>query len=152
MGLGILLTIFTFFGYDYVPRALAPCPNPAWQDIASFFIVLSLGVALVEGLNLVGWLVTHDSARLANFEVPRSKSEPSNGDLLIPRGWTGLVLGLVLLITPYVLHAPSQCEPLESGRISFRFFLGTLMLAYGLLLVGQLFQEISAKASLQKPQ
>src|ERR1700686_5192929 len=86
LGFGILLTIFTFFGYDYLPRALAPCPNPAWQDVASFFIALSLGVALVEGLNFLGWLVTRDSARLAKFEVSRSGSESSRCDLLIPRG------------------------------------------------------------------
>lgn len=152
LGLGVLLTTYTFFGYDYLPWALAPCPNPAWQDVASFFIVLSLGVALVEGLNWVGWLITRDSSRPANFEVPRSESEPSRRDLLIPRGWTGLALGLILLIIPYVLHDPGQCAPVRLGRISFPYFVGAFMLAYGLLLVGRLFQEIHSKVSPQKPQ
>ena len=150
LGLGVLFTTFTFFGYDYLPPALAPCPSPAWQNAVSFFMTLCLGVALVEGLNWVGWLITRNLARPAGFEFSKSEPDPSRRDLFIPGGWTGLALGVVLLITPYALHDPSQCEPLRFGTISFRFVLGALMIAYGLLLVGQLFREINSKVSLQK--
>jgi hypothetical protein len=152
LGWGVLLTTFTFYGSDYLPPALAPCPNPSWQDVASFCIAISFGVALVEGLNWVGGFFTRDSARLADIDVERSKSKSVRGDLLIPGGWIGLVLGLVLLITPYVMHDPSQCEPLRLGRISIRYVLDVLMLGYGLLLVGKLFQEINSKISPQKPE
>jgi hypothetical protein len=150
LGLAFLFTVFTFFGYDYLPRALAPCPNAAWQDVIAFFVALCFGVAVIEGLNWAALLTACKLARQSNCEVSKSKSEPSHRDLLIPGGWTGLALGVVLLITPYVLHDASQCEPLRLGAISFRFVLGALMIAYGLLLVGQLFREINSRVSPQK--
>jgi hypothetical protein len=150
LDLGVLFTTFTFFGYDYLPRALAPCPNATWQNVVAFFMTLCFGVAVVEGLNWVGLLIARKLARPADFELPKSEPEPSRYDLLIPGGWTGLALSVVLLTTPYVMHDPSQCEPFRLGAISFRFVLGALMIAYGLLLVGQLFREINSKVSLQK--
>ena len=150
LGLGVLFTIFTFFGYDYMPRALAPCPNGAWQDVVAFFVILCFGVAAVEGLNWIALLTVRKLARPVDYEFPKTKSELSHRDLLIPGGWTGLALGVVLLITPYAMHDASQCKPLPLGAISFRFVLGALMIAYGLLLVGQLFRDTNSKASLQK--
>jgi hypothetical protein len=151
LGLGVLLTMFTYSGSDYTPPALAPCSNAGWQNEASFFIALCLGVALVEGVNWVGGLITRDMARSANFEVPRSESEISGSDLLIPAGWTGLTLGLVLLIMPYIMFDPNQCEPLRFGRLSVRYVVGALAVAYGLLLMGQVFQSINSKGFSPKP-
>jgi hypothetical protein len=149
LGFGVLLTLFTYGPSDYLPPGLQPCPNSAWQDIVSFFIALSCGVALIEGLN---WLLTRKITRPAYLKATQTELEPFPNDLLIPRGWTGLTLGLVLLIVPYVMHSPEQCKLWQLGRISSRYVAGTLFLAYGLVLVGQVVLDINAKVSQQKGQ
>jgi hypothetical protein len=133
LGFGVLLTLYMFGPSDYLPPALAPCPNSAWQDDVSFFVVLSCGVALVEVLN---WLFARN---------------PAGDDLLMPRGWTGVTLGLLLLVAPYVIHNPDRCELWHLGKISLGFVLSTVALAYGLVLVGQVIQDINTKVSRQKP-
>jgi len=141
--------MFTFLGDGYLPPRLAPCPGTSWQDVASFFIVISIGMTFIEGLNWAAWWITCDLRERSNSE---GDTETLRGDLVIPGGWIGLAFGLILLIVPYVLHDPSQCEQFYSGKVSVRYFVGALMLSYGALLVGQLFRDVNSRVSSQKLQ
>jgi hypothetical protein len=144
---GVFLISFIIYGDMYMgtPPRLAPCPNPDWHLVASFLVVLSLAVALVESLNWVGWFITRDSA------LPTELKQPG-GDLLVPNGWTGPALAIGLLAVAYVLRRPNLCEPLQFGTMSLREFVGTLSLAYGLLILTQSYHGLNLKSSSPKPE
>jgi hypothetical protein len=147
MILGIGLITLAVIGAPDTPPLFAPCPNADWRTVTSFFVVLALAFGFVEGLNWVGWLITQNLARPASFEVPRSESERHFGDLLIPRGWTGLGLGIGLLVVAYAMHGPSPCQTFHFANVSFRDVAGALTLAYGLLVISQTGRNIDWKPS-----
>jgi hypothetical protein len=135
---------FTFLATDntrdsgfYVPLQ-PPCSNAGWHEVLSFFLVLSLSIALLEGLNWVGWLVKRNRVLRSDPIVSQTEIDPIYGiDMLLPRGWIGLALGLGLLLTAYGLHGPSPCVPAAYSTTPGRYIAGALALAYGLLLLTQ---------------
>jgi hypothetical protein len=151
-GLIVLISQFTFFGDMYVPQHFAPCPNPDWRDVASFFATLSLIAVFLEGLNGATYLLARELRRHASFEASRSATDLCDQDLLIPSGWTGLLLGLVFLIAPFLMNNSFQCDPLRTVGLSWRYFETPLMLAYGALLLGQIINNANSKISLPYPQ
>jgi len=98
----------------------------------------------VESLNWVGWFITRDRALPTELEQP-------GGDLFIPSGWAGPALALGLLAVAYILRRPNLCEPLHFATVSLPDFLGTLSLAYGLLILTQAYHGLSLKGSPPKP-
>jgi hypothetical protein len=140
---GFLIT-FIVLGNDVTPPRLAPCPSLDWQDVTSFLVALSFAIAFVESLNWVGWLITRDQALTADSERP-------GGNLLIPSGWAGPGLAVGLIAVAYVLRRSNLCEPLHFATISLRDFVGTLSLAYGLLILTQAYHGLNLKGSPPKP-
>ncbi len=140
----ILTSVLTFVAVDnsdFYGRYSQPptsCSNASRQEILSFFLVLSLAIALVEGLNWVGWFVKRNLALRSNSGVSQPVLDPLYGvDMLLPKGWMGLVSGVALLLAAYGLHGPSPCVPAAYGTIPGRYFAGALTLAYGLLVLTQ---------------
>jgi hypothetical protein len=125
-----------FYGrYNQPPTS---CSNASWQEILSFFLVLTLAIAFVEGLNWVGWLVKRSLALRSNSGVSRPELDPLYGiDMFLPKGWMGLAFGLALLLAAYELHGPSPCAPAAYSTTPGRYFAGALTLAYGLLVLTQ---------------
>jgi hypothetical protein len=142
MGWGGVLMIFMVLGNEGTPP---PCPNLGWHFVASFFVVLSLAVALVESLNWVGWFITRGGGLRTELVQP-------GGDLFIPNGWAGPALTLGLLAVAYVLLRPNLCEPLRLATMSKRDYVGTLTLAYGLLILTQALHGLKPKGSPPKPE
>jgi hypothetical protein len=142
---GELFITFMVWGAEGTARHFAPCPNFDWHSVASFFVVLSLAIALIESLNWVGWFITRD-------EGLRTELEQSGGDLFIPNGWAGPALALGLLAVAYVLRRPNPCEPLRLATMSLRDFVGTLTLAYGLLILTHPVHGAQPKGSPAKPE
>jgi hypothetical protein len=136
-----VLTILAVDNTDFYGRYNQPptsCSNASWQEILPFFLVLSLAIAFVEGLNWVGWLVKRNLAMRSNSSVSQPQLDPFYGvDLLLPKGWMGLALGLALLLAVYRFHGPSLCVPAAYSTTPGRYFAGALTLAYGLLLLTQ---------------
>jgi hypothetical protein len=145
MLLGVLLITFIVLGNDATPPRLAPCPSLDWQDVTSFLVALSLAIAFVESLNWLRWLITRDRV------LPAESDQPS-GDLLIPSGWAGPGLTLGLIAMAYVLRRPNLCEPLHFATMSLRDFVGTLSLAFGLLILAQAYHGLKPKGSPPKPE
>jgi hypothetical protein len=125
-----------FYGrYDQPPTS---CSNASWQEILSFFLVLSLAVAFVEGLNWVGWRIKRNLVLRSDSGDPQTKRDALNGiDMFLPNGWIGLAWSLALLLTAYGLHGPSLCVPAAYRITPGRYIAGTLTLAYGLLVLTQ---------------
>lgn len=121
----VLGSKFILFG-----RRFAPCPDADWHFVASFFVVFSLALALLESLTWIGWFVARDRA------IPPELAKPA-GSLFNPSGWTGLGLAFGLLAVAYVLRRPDFCEPFHLATISLRDFVGILSFAYGLLVLIQ---------------
>jgi hypothetical protein len=119
---GAVLIIFMVLGNEATPPQLAPCPNFNWHLVASFFVVLSLAIAIVESMNWVGWFITRHPVKPTEIGKP-------GGDLLVPNGWTGPGLAVALLAVAYVLRRPNLCEPLHFHTIALGDFAGTLSLA-----------------------
>ena len=142
---GLLFNTFIVWGTDSTARHFAPCPNFDWHSVASFFVVLSLDIALIESLNWVGWLIMRDGGL-------RTELEQSGGNLFIPNGWAGPALALGLLAVAYALRRPNLCEPLRLSAISLGDFVGTLTLAYGLLILTYPVHGVKPKGSPGKPE
>ncbi len=135
-----LLITFMVLGYEGTPRELALCPNFDWHSVASFFVMLSVAVALVESLNWVGWFINRDGGLRTELGQP-------GGDLFIPNGWAGPAFALGLLAVAYVLLRPNLCEPLRLATMSLRDFVGTLTLTYGLLILTHPVHAVKPKGS-----
>jgi hypothetical protein len=147
---GVFLITFIVLGNDATPPQLAPCPtidshNIDWHLVGSFFVVMFLGIAFVESLNWIGWLIKQHQAIAAESERP-------SGDLLIPNGWAGPGLAFGLLFVSYIMRRPNLCEPLRFATMSLRDFVGILSLAYGLLILTQAYQGLNLKGSHPKPE
>jgi hypothetical protein len=99
---GVFLITFIALGNDATPLRLAPRPsidlhNIDWHLVATFFVMMVLGIAFVESLNLVGWYLARD--RTLPTELMQR-----GGDLLIPKGWAGPALAFGLLAVAYGLR------------------------------------------------
>ena len=122
---------FMVYGSNEAPDPhRGPCLDSDWHFVASFFVVVSLAVALLEFVNWAGWLITRDRT------LP-SESETPGALLFIPGGWGGPVLALGLLVVAYALRRPNLCESFHIATMSLRDFTGVLSLSYGLLIMAQ---------------
>jgi hypothetical protein len=142
---GVLLITLIYLGPEGTQQRLAPCPNIDWHFFTSFFIVLSLAIAVVESLNWGGWFITRDGGLRTELGQP-------GGELFIPNGWAGPALALGLLAVTYVLRRPTLCEPLRLTTMSLRDFVATLTLAYGLLILTHPVHGAKPKGSPAKPE
>jgi hypothetical protein len=146
-----VLTFVAVDNTDFVGRYNQPpthCSNASWQEILSFFLVLSLSIAFVEGLNWVGWLVKRNLVLRSDSVDSQTEIDPIYGiDMLLPKGWIGLSLCLGLLFTAYGLHGPSPCVPAAYNTTPGHYFAGALALAYGLLLLCQACLDLAWKFS-----
>ena len=154
---GAVLTVagaFTFLATDntrqsefYIPLQ-PPCSNAGWKEILSFFLVLSLSIAFVEGVNWLGWRIKMNRAFRSESDVSWTEINSLSAiDMLLPNGWIGLALGIALLLTVYVLHGPSPCVSAALSTTPGRYLVGALSLAYGLLLLTQVCFALAWKFS-----
>jgi hypothetical protein len=143
---------FTFLATDntrqsefYIPLQ-PPCSNAGLKEILSFFLVLSLSIAFIEGLNWLGWRLKRIRLLRSDFVVSRTEITPlSCIDMLLPNGWIGLSLGIGSLFTAYVLHGPSPCVSVAYSTTPGRYVVGALALAYGLLLLTHICFDLAWK-------
>jgi hypothetical protein len=139
MGFGMIAALLVVVSFHASPKhstTLVIC-NGGWHAGIFVFLQLFCGVAIVEVLGWVNWYFTiRPTVTPAQFGIDDPDDyKLSGGRFLGPKpSYLSVAIAILLVFFAVrVMGIPDVCPLLDLTTFSLRFFLGGLMLMYGIM-------------------